>query len=413
MKQLRIGIFGGGRGTSFAEGFLLCNHRVVALCERNEKTAAEFREKFGKDLAIYEDFDKFLNHGLDAVVLCNFFNEHAKYAIRCLERGIHVLSECTAAGTMAEAVALVRAAEKSKAIYMLAENYPFMLMNTEMKRVCDGGTLGKFLYAEGEYNHPFQPSEVADYRPFAKHWRNYLPRTYYITHSLAPLMYMTGATPRRVAGLPVYAPFAPTDPVPSPVADRAAIITTLNDDDSVFRVTGCAGFGAHGNSYRICGTKGQIENLRGMKNKISLRYNAWDIPEDREAVNLYDAEWHDSDEELIRKTGHGGGDFIVCRTFLECLREGKKPPFDVYFATTLSSVAILSHRSILQGGIPYDVPDFHDEEARRQYENDTATPFWGENGEEPTIPACSHPDYAPTPEMLAGYEALVEAKRNS
>ena len=45
------------------------------------------------------------------------------------------------------------AAEKSKAKYMLLENYPFMLFNQEMKKIYEGGTLGKILYAEGEYNH--------------------------------------------------------------------------------------------------------------------------------------------------------------------------------------------------------------------------------------------------------------------
>ncbi len=32
---------------------------------------------------------------------------------------------------------------------MLAENYPFMLFNQEMKRVYNGGTLGKAVFAEG------------------------------------------------------------------------------------------------------------------------------------------------------------------------------------------------------------------------------------------------------------------------
>lgn len=411
MKQLKIGIFGAGRGKAFMDALAMCNNPAIAVCDRNRGALEKIAERYGSGVALYEDFDAFLEHGLDAVVLANFFHEHATYAIRCLERGIHVLSECTAAGTMGEAVALVRAAEKSQATYMLAENYPFMLTNTEMKRICDGGTLGKFLFAEGEYNHPFDPQTVAVYRPYREHWRNYLPRTYYITHSLAPIMYMTGATPRRVSGLPVYAPFAPTDPVPSPVADRAAIITTLNDDDSVFRVTGCAGFGAHGNSYRICGTRGQVENLRGLKNKISLRYNAWEIPEGCEEVNIYDAEWNDPDRELIQRTGHGGGDFIVTRTFLDCIRNGKKPPFDVHFATTLSSVAILSHRSILNGGIPYDVPDFHKEEDRKKYETDFATPFIGENGEAPSVPCCSHPEYQPTKEMIDGYLRILESKK--
>jgi len=51
---------------------------------------------------------------------------------------------------MGDAVALVRAAEKSDAIYMLAENYPYMKFNQEMRRVYQNGDLGKVLFAEGE-----------------------------------------------------------------------------------------------------------------------------------------------------------------------------------------------------------------------------------------------------------------------
>ena len=55
---------------------------------------------------------------------------------------------------------------------------------------------------------------------------------------------------------------------------------TQNDDGSVFRFTGCAAFGGHHNAYRVCGTKGQIENLRGMGGKVMLRYNKWEKPDD-------------------------------------------------------------------------------------------------------------------------------------
>ena len=55
---------------------------------------------------------------------------------------------------MAEGVKLLQEHKNSKSIYMLAENYPQMIFNREIKRVCDGGSLGKLIYAEGEYNHP-------------------------------------------------------------------------------------------------------------------------------------------------------------------------------------------------------------------------------------------------------------------
>ena len=393
MRKIKIGVFGLGRGFSHLDSILLNNGDIVAVCDMSEEKLQKAQEKLG-DIGLYKDFDSFLAHpGLEAVLLCNFFHEHTPYAIKALEKDIHVLSECTSNATMADGVALVRAAEKSKAFYMLDENYPHMKFNREMRRIYRDGSLGKLLFAEGEYNHPLDPADVKNinrWRPFEKHWRNFTPRSYYITHSLAPLMFITGAWPVRVTAMPVYYPGGEDALFGPAVKDRAAIITCLNNDDSVYRVTGCAGFGAHGDSVRLCCDKGQVENVRGTDGKIMLRYNAWNVPQGREEINFYDPEWHDDQEALIAKSGHGGGDFIVVREFLNCIREGKKPEFDEYFATNMASVAILAHRSILAGGQPFDVPDFRREEDRVKYENDRETPFYGSDGSEPTIPCSSH-----------------------
>ena len=412
MKTVKFGIFGLGRGSSFYQSILANNGDVVAVCDRDVAKLEEAKKHLGKDVATYTDFDAFIEHkGLEAVFLCNFFHQHAPFAIKALERNIHVLSECTANGTMAEGVALVRAAEKSNAIYALAENYPYMKFNQEMKRVVAGGSLGKVLFAEGEYNHPVDPADckyIKELRPYARHWRNFLPRTYYVTHSLAPLMYITGATPVRITAMPVYAPFEREGLMGLAVGDRAAIITCLNDDDSVFRVTGCAAFGAHENSYRICGVNGQIENLRGGEGRVMLRYNKWSIPEGAERKSCYMPEWNDKDRELIEQTGHGGGDFFVIREFFRCIRENQKPVFDVYAATAMSSVGILAHRSLLERGMPYDIPDFRREEDRIKYENDHLSPFWGANGEEPTLCASSHAEDHPSAEKMAAYDKHME-----
>ena len=393
MDKIRIGIFGLARGENFIENLQLNGGEIVAVCEQREKKIEECKDQI-ETAVVYNNFDEFIEHPMDAVVLANYFAEHTPYAIRCLEKGIHVLCECTSNGTMAQGVALVRAAEKSNAIYMLAENYPFMIFNKEMKRICDGGTLGRILYAEGEYNHPFDmyDGEMAvALAPHENHWRNYLPRAYYVTHSLAPIMYATGSVPVRVTAM------AAANEIPGDcsaaryVNDAAAIITTLNNDGSVFKVTGCAAFGAHGNSYRICGANGQIENLRGMGEKIMLRYNSWQIPEGMQEVNCYDPEVNTVDAELAENAGHGGSDFFVAREFLDCIRTGKKPPFDVYFATTMASVAILAHRSILNGNQPYDIPDFHKEEDKAKYENDHSTPIPFSDGTPADIPCNSRP----------------------
>ena len=415
MEKIRIGVFGAGRGAGIAKNMQLLGGEVVALCDFHEDRRKKAAEALGEGVALYADFDAFLEHGFDAVILANFFNEHAPYAIRCLERGIHVYSECISNGTMAEGVELIRAAEKSSAVYMLAENYPNMIFNREMQRICAGGTLGRLMYAEGEYNHPVSGADInfmKTYNYYPEHWRNFLPRTYYITHSMGPCMRATGATPRRVTAFAIFSPARGDFPTASHNGDRSAVIMTQNDDGSIFRVTGCASYGAHHNAYRICGSQGQIENVRGT-NKIMLRYNAWNVPEGMQEINFYEPEWHDKDEELIKTSGHGGADFLTAREFMDCIREGRQPvhPFNVHAAVAMSSTAILAHRSMLAGGQPFDVPDFRREEDRKLWENDRETPFWSPDGTPPTLPCCSHPDYGPTETQLKLFrEQVMEEK---
>lgn len=408
MEKIRVGVFGVGRGMDLAKMFMLQDTDIVAICDNHKERREAAVAQLDSSVAVYERFDDFIEHPMDAVILANNFYQHTPYAIECFKRNIHVLSECIANGTMGEGVELVRAFEKSKSIYMLAENYPQMLFNREMKRVADSGTLGKILYAEGEYNHPVSAWDTyftKKYKFYPNHWRHFLPATYYITHSLGPVMNATGATPRKVSAFAMYAPLPDGVPCASHNADQAANITTLNDDGSVFRVTASSSFGAHHNAYRICGTKGQIENMRGMDGRVMLRYNEWDRPAGVERETSYMPSWNDKDEALIKKSGHGGGDYLTVRMFVECVKEGKQPPhpFDIYSATAMSSVGILGHRSALEGGKVYDIPDFHKEEDRKAYENDYLTPFYGDDGSAPTLPCCSNPDYQPTPKQMELY----------
>ena len=217
--------------------------------------------------------------------------------------------------------------------------------------------------------------------------------------------------------MPIFMPNPTDSDATKRVGDKTAVMMTQNDDGSVFRITGCASFGAHDNSYRLCCTKGQIENVRGGNGKVMLRYNDWEKPEDKEETNYYLPELCDKDNELIEKAGHGGGDFFVIREFFRCIREGVQHPFDVYFATTMASVAILGHRSLLAGGAPYDIPDFRLEEDKKKWENDNSTPFYyseeyDEKLTSPNIPLSSKPDYKPSQKQLDNFAKWLERYDN-
>ena len=413
MKKIKFGIFGLGRGSSFYDSIIANNGDLVAVCDFDENKFASAKEKFS-DVATYTDFDEFLNHeGLEAVFLCNYFHEHAEYAIKALEKNIHVLSECTSNISMGDGVALVRAAEKSDAYYMIAENYPFMKFNQEMRRVYRSGVLGKVLFAEGEYNHPIlNQKDIKKYCPNSKHWRYHIPRIYYITHSLGPLMYITGAVPKRVTAMPIFAPLNEENGGGSlywRLPDRSAVVTCLNDDDSVFRVTGWSHFGGHANTYRVAGELGQIENIRGEDNKVVLSFNEEHTPEGMERVSKYDADFSPEDKEDAENAGHGGGDYFIIREFFNSIRENRKPMFDEYFATTMASVAILGHRSALEYGVPYDIPDFHKEEDRIRYENDFLSPCYDSKGNPPTIANTERAEYIPTEETMKAYDEAIAA----
>ncbi|MBO5270157.1 MAG: Gfo/Idh/MocA family oxidoreductase [Clostridia bacterium] len=74
MKKIKVGIFGLGRGSSNFDSFLQNDADIVAVCDMNEERLEKAREKLG-DLALYKDFDSFIEHpGLEAVLLCNFFH---------------------------------------------------------------------------------------------------------------------------------------------------------------------------------------------------------------------------------------------------------------------------------------------------------------------------------------------------
>jgi hypothetical protein len=56
---------------------------------------------------------------------------------------------------------------------------------------------------------------------------------------------------------------------------------------------------------------------------------------------------------------------------------------------------------MLEGGMPYDIPDMRNEEDRKKYENDRLSPFYGSDGSKPDIPCCSHTDFKPNDKQIA------------
>ncbi|MBQ2774852.1 MAG: Gfo/Idh/MocA family oxidoreductase [Clostridia bacterium] len=380
MDKLKIGIFGTRRGADFAHAAELTGKAYVsAVCDFEEKHFDNIRKFCSEETQYFSDFDEFIDSGMDAVVLTNYFNQHAKYAVKALEKGIHVLSETLPAVTMAECVDICRAAEKSKAIYMLAENYAYFSTVEKMTELYKGKTLGGAIYAEGEYVHPMSYEEYVHYTPTSDHWRALMPSGYYMTHSLAPLMKIIDDVPVAVNAVSIYSDDLRQERDGEPVKDVASIMLCSMKGGSVARVTGWAKFGGHGNWYRIACAKGSMETVRGDQDSLRLLYNKWEMPEGAEQESVEKIEFT-HDREKGEQCGHAGGDYYVTLDFIDCILEGREPYFNAYRSCAMSAVGILGWRSSLHNGEQYKIPDFSNEEERKAYENDNLSPFPDENG---------------------------------
>lgn len=109
---MKIGVFGVWRGLAFIQAVgMMEDAEITAICDQDKEKLDEAKKHCPENVRVCEDFEALLDSGIDAVILCNYFNEHAPYAIRALRRGIAVLSETLPAATLRECAELVETVE--------------------------------------------------------------------------------------------------------------------------------------------------------------------------------------------------------------------------------------------------------------------------------------------------------------
>jgi len=371
MEKLKIGILGASRGMDFAQRIVV-NYpyaEITAVCEWYP-VLCEKTEQMLKDLGhhahCYTDYDEFLDSGLDAVIIANYANEHCSYAIRALNHGIHVYSEVQPVQTLAEACALCDAVEKSGCVYAYGENYAYSDSAQTMRRLYEEGVIGEAVSLDGVFINDCSPKWHLLTRGIRDHWRNYVPSTFYCTHSIAPIFYTTGLRAVRVNGLEI--------PRMAYMAEVGARSGSAGMEVMELSNGGMAR-STHGNlrhpyeaSFRIVGSDGTLEGDSGALRL--LRYKggfSYEIKTVQTSAPDY----------LFRPAGErgtvGNGDYAAFGYFIGAIHgdaEGKKYSIDVYSALDMALPGLLAYRSIVDHGMPYAIPDLRDRSIREQYRND-------------------------------------------
>lgn len=377
---IRVGVVGIGRGMCFADG---ANERVgmklVAVCEQSIDALKRLNGQF-RDVMVYTDYDKFLAHDMDAVVLANFFHQHAPFAVKALDAGYHVMSETSACKTLGEAVALVRAVEKSGRIYCFAENCCYRVTIQEMRRLYQQGEIGDLRMAVGEYIHPIHHMNADGILARSRglnHWRNWIPSTYYCTHALGPVMYVTDLMPVSVNAHSIDWSKGETERPPVRRGDPGSVILCRMSNGAIATINGQILRG-HGLWHRFHGSRGLMESLRSsnreIRSRIRVQHEPWDRKPNVPVERIYEPDFPEH-ADIAARAGHGGGDFFTIYHFAQAIRTQRQPWLDVHRGVAMSVVGIQAWKSCLDEGRPYEIPDFTKESVRRRYQDENWSPF--------------------------------------
>ena len=374
-RKIKIGVLGGYRGSSMIQYCKQAeNAEIVAICDyAPDVLDAQKKNAEGLDITFYSDFEDFIKHDMDAVVLANYANEHAPFAIKAMKQGKHVFSEVAPTQTMKEAVELVETVEQTGMTYAYGENYCYMASTYEMKRLYNQNKIGELEYGECEYVHNCEPIWHSITYGQRDHWRNNMYSTFYCTHSLGPIIHATGLRPVSVIGIESSKNTRRIS-VGSKGAEFGMELITLENGAIVKSLHG----GLYENSkwYLMYGSKGRMESGRrdagnGDVNTIYVRCDKNEGDYAGLPVEEYSpVREHDG---IAKQFGHAGSDFYCMWHFVEKLRGNPDADIiDVYEALDMFLPGMFAFRSILSGSVPMCIPNLRNKDERDTWRNDTA-----------------------------------------
>ena len=362
-EQMKVGVVGSaGRGRSFFAPFH--NHprtRLHALCDLNAEGLEKQSAEQGVELT-YTSCEAMLdNAGLDVLVVGTPMPLHAPQATMALERGVHVLSEVPAAVSLEEARALVQAANASRAKYMMAENYCYIMTNVLVRELAHKGLFGEMYFGEGEYVHELKGlNEITKWR---RRWQTGINGATYPTHSLGPVLqwFRERVVSVSCAGTGHHY----TDPRGDEYENEDSILMLCRLSGgglAKIRVDMLSDRPHNMTYYSLQGTDGCYEATRGMgdDHRIWLRGIHGDEPKWHPLSELQEEhlphKWLNPPPEA-REAGHWGGDYWQAAEFIEAILEDEDPPIGIHEAMDFTLPGLVSQKSIQQGSAWLDVPD--------------------------------------------------------
>ena len=393
MEKVKMGVVGlGSRGYMLICGVLtkLDDVEVVSVCDvytdRCEKSADYIEKASGKRPEIYTDYNEMLEKSdMDAVFIATAWEYHVDVSIAAMKKGVAVALEVGGAYAIERLWEMVRVQESTKTPFMLMENCCFGREEMLVSAMARAGVFGDIVHGHGAYAH-YLCEEIAG-GDENRHYRlrNYLSRNCenYPTHELGPIakIFDINRGNRMISLVSVASRAAGMEDYINENADRYPELVgkKFMQGDIVNTIITCAAGStislrlattlprSYSREFTIRGTRGMYEQntntvyLAGQPESFDpVDFYSKNMNNAKEYEEKYlPAAWRAITEEQI-KAGHGGMDHVEFCVFVDCLKNGKEMPIDIYDAASWMAVSALSENSIAQGGLPQAIPDFTD-----------------------------------------------------
>ncbi|WP_171163710.1 Gfo/Idh/MocA family protein [Streptomyces sp. I05A-00742] len=347
---MRIGVIGLRMGLFLAGWCRRVGMEVVAACDLDAARREAAREEL-PGAVLTDRWEDLLDLRLDGVVLANDFDAHAPLAIAFLERGVHVLSECAACVDADEGRRLIAAAERSTATYSFAENYVCHPHVRLVRQAVEAGELGRVSLIEADYLHGMSPEDVTALTGDPDSWRGRIAATAYCTHTVSPVLAVTGAWPVEVTAFQAHE----ADP-------DQAVVMTVRLSTGALAVTR-HGFlqgepDSHWSWLSVRGTRALAESVRAPGER------AWSVRVRAEGWTRSDGVTHEEERVPPPLTLDGRpverqaeGTVRVLQGFRATVEHGEPPLVPVRPAVAASLVGVAGAESLKNGSRPVRVPD--------------------------------------------------------
>lgn len=386
-KKVKIGYIGlGRRGTYVLKKNFSCMEEVevTAICDKSVARMEEARkfiiENNHHDPIMTTNYQDIINSPeIDAVIIMIGWSGRPEMAMEAMRAGKYVAIEVGCADRLDICFDLVRTYEETGSPVMMLENCCYGRREMAVLNMVKQGLFGEIVHCTGGYHHylnevelfkDIDAEEIPHYR--LAQYRDY-NRENYPTHELGPIAKVLNINRgnrfttltsfgSKSIGIKTYArdhlgadsKYATQDYAQSDIVNT--FLTCANGETVMITLDTTLPRAYYSRNFSVRGTKGMSSEERRVIYLDSMTERIEDNEE--EMFAKYDHPLHAEYVKKGVKEGHGGMDWLVCKAFIEAVKNGTNTPIDAYDTATWLAVGALSEMSIKNGSTPVEFPDF-------------------------------------------------------